>query len=1061
MAALRVLTFNFHEPYLFLLAQTGHDFSIGQYTHKDYARAWKTNFRPVPENMRLVEEAEWRRVLETGGYDVVIAQNELNALDLARFTAPMILVCHNMRAFLETTVRPPSDGKASYDKLIARLKDKFHFVFISEAKRAGYGLPGTVIPPGIEARSLGGYRGEMPAVLRVGNVMTDRNLMFDVPLQEAACRGLPNRVVGEDPGIANAVPSRSYDELLELYRSHRCLLHVTKEGYEDGYNLATLEAMACGMPIVTLAHKTSPITHEKDGLVANTAEGLRAHLARLLEDQDLAARLGAEARKTVQREFPMSRFIERWNAVLHEVAEKGHPIASHASNPSTPSAALHEGPRLRIHLAMPLNSSDITRSIEEALRPRHDVIPMPAPEADQNQEDGNTLSLCLLDATCKVPDEWNDAPRPRVAYVYETIGNSDALKHAAAQFEAFFCSSQSNVAMLSQAGMRHIAWLPPAATSVALALDPDAPRDVDVVVHEHQITINDLITGLPDAVIAMAVKKDRAQTYAKAKIVLWTEAGDVAQEAFDAMAAGAMLLIRRGADLSAFGEEGVHFIAFDRTDEITPLAKRYLVDERVRTDIAKAGMARVRRLHTYDHRMRDLVGAMLEATGARGGLSGEGRFHFGGYYCAPRPELAAQVPLHAERVLDVGCGGGEFGRSLKERGAKEVVGIEVIERAWELARRNLDDALLGNIESMELPFEDGYFDCIVFGDVLEHLIDPTGVLKRLKRVLSPDGVMVMSIPNIQFYQTIDMLGRGRWKYEDAGIMDRTHLRFFTAVEINEMVQAAGLKLSRLQPLSMADKSHVQHKADKSVTIGRVTISNVTDAELVHFLTYQWLAVAMCDDVDLIEAAQRALDAGQNEKAYHLAESAPEQNSPARLRVMGKALARLGKLDTAERLYRQALESQPGDPLLSSELGLVLCACNRAKEAKPYIESAYEHQPNDARLSGAMGLVALSEGNLEVACEYFEESLKIDFANLAILRSLLNAARELHQPERALPHLERYTQFYPGQLDMVYEHATLLHELDRNTEAREVLDTLLMFNGEHEQAKALLAELSRE
>lgn len=1061
MAALRVLTFNFHEPYLFLLAQTGHDFTIGQYTHKDYARAWKTNFRPVPENMRLVEEAEWRRTLETGGYDVVIAQNELNALDLMRFTAPMIMVCHNMRAFLETTVRPPNDGKASYDKLIARLKGKFHFVFISKAKQAGYGLPGTVIPPGIDAGSLGGYRGDVPAILRVGNVMTGRNLMFDVPLQEEACRGLPNRVAGEDPGIANAAPSRSYDELIELYRSHRCLLHVTKEGYEDGYNLATLEAMACGMPVVTLSHRTSPITHEKDGLMADTAEGLRAHLVRLLEDQDLAVRLGAEARETVCRKFPMSKFVERWNDVLHEVAAKGQPMTKGVRTPSTSSATPPEAPRLTIYLAVPAISSTVTRAIEDALRLEHEVIPALAHGASRQQGSENAFSLCLLDGTCEVPGGWDGAPRPRIAYVCHTVDNAAALKRAAAQFEAVFCSSRGNVATLTQMGMRHVAWLPPAATSAAMGLDPETPRDVDLAIHEDQFTVNSLEIGLPDATIAVVGNEDRAQTYGQAKIVLWTKPGGVAQEAFDAMAAGALLLIRRGDDLSAFGEEGVHFFGFDQIDEIASLTKRYLADERIRMDVAKAGMLRVRRLHSYAHRMGDLVNSVLEATGSRGGLSGEGRFHFGGYYCAPRPELAAQIPLHAERILDVGCGGGEFGHSLKERGAKEVVGIEVIERAWELARRNLDDALLGNIESMELPFEDGYFDCIVFGDVLEHLVDPASALKKLKRVLSPDGVMVMSIPNIQFYQTIDMLSRGRWKYEDAGIMDRTHLRFFTAVEISEMVQAAGLKLSRIQPLSMADKSHVQHKADKSVTIGRVTISNVSDAELVHFLTYQWLAVAMCEDVDLIEAAQRALDAGQNEKAYHLAESAPEQNTPARLRIMGKALARLGKLDTAEGLYRQALESQPGDPLLSSELGLVLCACNRAAEAKPYIESAYAHQPNDARLSGAMGLIAMSERDLEHACDHFEKSLDIDFSNVAILRNLLNAARELHQPGRALPHVERYAQFFPGQLDMVYEHALLLHELDRNDEARAILDTLLMFDAEHEHAKALLARLSGE
>ena len=102
-------------------------------------------------------------------------------------------------------------------------------------------------------------------------------------------------------------------------RGHRVYLHTARPPFEDGYNLAMLEAMATGVPVVTLAHPTSPIADRGNGLVGRSTLELRLALLELLEDAALAARLGAAGRETVRDRFPITAFRERWSALLDEI----------------------------------------------------------------------------------------------------------------------------------------------------------------------------------------------------------------------------------------------------------------------------------------------------------------------------------------------------------------------------------------------------------------------------------------------------------------------------------------------------------------------------------------------------------------------------------------------------------------------------------------------------------------------------------------------------------------------------------------------------------------------
>jgi 2-polyprenyl-3-methyl-5-hydroxy-6-metoxy-1,4-benzoquinol methylase len=167
------------------------------------------------------------------------------------------------------------------------------------------------------------------------------------------------------------------------------------------------------------------------------------------------------------------------------------------------------------------------------------------------------------------------------------------------------------------------------------------------------------------------------------------------------------------------------------------------------------------------------------------------------YYGLVRPEIVAMLPDDCSAVLDVGCGNGALGRRLKESGVSVVCGIDLSARAAEEARKVLDHVIEGNIELIDLPFERGSFDCIVCADVLEHLVDPWSVLGRLKKFLRPEGAIVASIPNIGFHRIIRGLIRGRWQYADAGILDRTHLRFFTLRGIEDLFSANEMRIEKI------------------------------------------------------------------------------------------------------------------------------------------------------------------------------------------------------------------------------------------------------------------------
>ena len=166
-----------------------------------------------------------------------------------------------------------------------------------------------------------------------------------------------------------------------------------------------------------------------------------------------------------------------------------------------------------------------------------------------------------------------------------------------------------------------------------------------------------------------------------------------------------------------------------------------------------------------------------------------------GYYDNVRKEMLKYLPENSKKILDVGCGNGAFASLLKQKNNAEVWGIELMEKEAIIAQEIVDKVFIGNCEKHINDLPDNYFDAIYFNDVLEHLADPYSVLEDLKCKLAPNGVIISSIPNVRFFRTFSkVVFLKDWKYDDFGIMDKTHLRFFTNKSIKRMYEELGYEI---------------------------------------------------------------------------------------------------------------------------------------------------------------------------------------------------------------------------------------------------------------------------
>jgi 2-polyprenyl-3-methyl-5-hydroxy-6-metoxy-1,4-benzoquinol methylase len=207
-------------------------------------------------------------------------------------------------------------------------------------------------------------------------------------------------------------------------------------------------------------------------------------------------------------------------------------------------------------------------------------------------------------------------------------------------------------------------------------------------------------------------------------------------------------------------------------------------------------------------------------------------------------EMMTSAPA---RVLDIGCFCGGTGRWLKGRfPGVEVIGVERLAPAAARARLSYERVIEAPIEAVDFAAEGlapGSVDAIVAADILEHLVDPWTVLQRLRPLLMPGGALYVSVPNVRNLNVLLGLASGEWRYAGSGILDITHLRFFTRTQALEMLAETGWRTHelRVNPDPQVQQAFAgKSLADvRSIDTPNLSLKNLTQLDVLELLALQF------------------------------------------------------------------------------------------------------------------------------------------------------------------------------------------------------------------------------
>jgi 2-polyprenyl-3-methyl-5-hydroxy-6-metoxy-1,4-benzoquinol methylase len=198
------------------------------------------------------------------------------------------------------------------------------------------------------------------------------------------------------------------------------------------------------------------------------------------------------------------------------------------------------------------------------------------------------------------------------------------------------------------------------------------------------------------------------------------------------------------------------------------------------------------------------------------------------YYGQERPELVALLPATLGAVLDVGCGAGGVGRAIRDR-ATRLVGIEMDDRAAQIARGAYDEVLIGDVNARLVDLEPP-FDTILAYDVLEHLADPASVLRGLLALAAPGALLHVSVPNARHFTLVrDLVVRGTFGYTAWGHRDSTHVHWLTRRDLVALLEAAGWSVERTAHAELSRSGRLAERATRGLS--------------AEFTVYQWSALA--------------------------------------------------------------------------------------------------------------------------------------------------------------------------------------------------------------------------
>ena len=209
-------------------------------------------------------------------------------------------------------------------------------------------------------------------------------------------------------------------------------------------------------------------------------------------------------------------------------------------------------------------------------------------------------------------------------------------------------------------------------------------------------------------------------------------------------------------------------------------------------------------------------------------------------------DVLALVPKEATRVVEVGCGNGAMAREYRKINPRcEYVGIEIVPEYAEASGAYCTRVLIGNIERMSEGDFQSLFpsSCWIFSDVLEHLYDPWAVLRRIRSAIAADSSVIASIPNAQHWSIQRYLNRGDLMYKEIGLMDRTHIRWFTRITISELFGVTGFKIVEGGGIIVDELPEQRATLEGIRALARVAGTDPEEA-VADATPFQWIVRAM-------------------------------------------------------------------------------------------------------------------------------------------------------------------------------------------------------------------------
>ncbi len=634
---------------------------------------------------------------------------------------PKIMVFHNLfksEAHFSNQDIDKEGYLESVRALIDSCYDEVELVFISELKKSDWDLRrgGTVILPGIDTSEFGPHRGDQPTILRVGNELVERSVMTGYNVQCRIATGFPSTILGKNPTIPFSRPAKDFDELKAAYRSHRLYLNTTVDGWEDGYNLSMLEAMATGMTVVSTQNATSPIVDGENGFISDDVEYLRDRIGELLADQELACRMGEKARQTVESQFSTDRFARNWHDVIDKVSSRSRErrlsaLAQTAEETPTP--------RAKILISYVANPTTTGSYIERALRETHEVISLGPTIREEFLHQWNMRMVVdlvkphdvaidetspLAKALPALPEGWepdlflwiesgvNYLPLdigllscPKAAYLIDNHLNLHRHLSWAKKFDVVFVAQRAYVEKFQAAGCPYVYWLPLAADPEVHGKMPE-PCQYDIGFVGSMGTgifqrRGNLITRLQSAFdfhAERAFLQDMTRVFCRSKIVFNNAIRyDLNMRVFEALCSGSLLLTDDAEGLDDLFEDGVHYVKYS-DENLEEKVQYYLTHDSEREGIAEIGRREVLARHTYQHRVEALVHNVLARWPENQAAEARRLSRL----------LAHHPPDRDEKVVVVSSCATPFLRALAESAGFELVRTgEVQARTWDSSQR--------------------------------------------------------------------------------------------------------------------------------------------------------------------------------------------------------------------------------------------------------------------------------------------------------------------------------------------------------------------------------------